>query len=229
MESRDREIVSLPLFSTAECNIAVFFRNGTRLKSLIWVIMMPTFCYPPLPLRQGKHYKTELDGFENPVDIPRLYSVGEATARKIYNFCKKEGRDEKLKAEDSHKELICDIIDEDCTRSIQQVCNILFDRTNLRISRSTENRCLKEFHYSLKMIKLIPKRRNDPITIEIRKEYAIIFLRMAPDSQKIIFLDETGFQVNMVNKCGRSMKGVSNLNGTGPAYEKLFHSYCYVV
>ncbi|KII61721.1 hypothetical protein RF11_06677 [Thelohanellus kitauei] len=75
----------------------------------------------------------------------------------------------------SQKELLCDIIDEDCTRTVQRVRDLFFKRTNITISRSTAARCLKEFHYTLKMVRVIPEWRNNTSTILLREEYAINF------------------------------------------------------
>ncbi|KII74296.1 hypothetical protein RF11_10035 [Thelohanellus kitauei] len=39
-----------------------------------------------------------------------------------------------------------------CTRTVQRVCDLLFKRTDVNISRSTAAHCLKEFHENYKML-----------------------------------------------------------------------------
>ncbi|KII61340.1 hypothetical protein RF11_12754 [Thelohanellus kitauei] len=106
------------------------------------------------------------------------------------------------------KEFLCFIMNEDCKRTVQMVFYMFFEGTNIRISRSTVAPCLKEFHHTLNMVRVIPGRMNDSSTILLRKEYGINFLRIAPDRNKIFFIHETGFQINMVSRCGRSEAGV---------------------
>ncbi|KII66714.1 hypothetical protein RF11_03536 [Thelohanellus kitauei] len=48
---------------------------------------------------------------------------------------------------------------------------------------------------------------NDPQNILARKEYAMNFLRIASDRQ-FFFIDETGFQVNMICRYGREPTGI---------------------
>ncbi|KII71875.1 hypothetical protein RF11_13435 [Thelohanellus kitauei] len=132
------------------------------------------------------------------------------------DFLTERGRIEKLpkggnhrgKLTDQQKESLCDILEEDCWRTIQRICDLFFERHNILIGRSTATRCFRDFHYTLKVLRPIPERRNDPQNILARKEYAINFLRIAPDRQKVFFIDETGFQVNMICRYGRELTGV---------------------
>ncbi|KII68018.1 hypothetical protein RF11_02020 [Thelohanellus kitauei] len=158
------------------------------------------------PLNNGKNF----------TEIKTLFNVSVPTARKINKIYQREGGIKKLQDSgyhranltDEQKESLCDILEEDCSRTIQIICDLFFERYNIRIGRSTATRCFKDFHYTLKLVRPFPERRNDPQNILARKEYAINFLRIAPDRQKVFFIDETGFQVNMICRYGRELTGV---------------------
>jgi len=100
-------------------------------------------------------------------------------------------------------------VDDNCTLSLRALKQMVFLKFGCTVCESTIHRNLKVMHFSLKMIKVIPEKRNDPETIEIRKRYASGFdsiIDEYPDTN-IFFLDEVGFNVSMrVNK-GRSKKG----------------------
>ena len=74
--------------------------------------------------------------------------------------------------------------------------------------KSTIHNNLKKMHYSLKILKPIPERRNDPKTIEILKQYAIDFENMTDDFHDTnIFFDEVGFNLSMRVYKGRAKLG----------------------
>ncbi|KII69555.1 hypothetical protein RF11_04495 [Thelohanellus kitauei] len=68
-----------------------------------------------------------------------------------------------------------------------------FERHNIRIGRFIE-RVPLSLSLCIKIIRHISERRKDPQNILERKEYALNFLRIAQDPQKLFFIDETGFQ-----------------------------------
>jgi transposase len=67
------------------------------------------------------------------------------------------------------KETICDWVDEDCTASLTSLAIRASAEFGLPISRKTVERCLKEFHYTIKRTKLVPERRNSPEVIADRR------------------------------------------------------------
>ncbi|KII62377.1 hypothetical protein RF11_02497 [Thelohanellus kitauei] len=93
------------------------------------------------------------------------------------------------------KKSLCDILKEYCSRTIHRIFDLFFEWYNIRIGRSTAKRCFKNFQYSLKIVRLILERHNDPQNILAKKEYTVNFLRIAPDLQKVFFIDETCFQI----------------------------------
>ncbi|XP_035917862.1 uncharacterized protein LOC118515280 [Anopheles stephensi] len=88
-------------------------------------------------------------------------------------------------------------IDEDCTVTLKALAEKVFEQHGVRVSSTTIAREIKGFNYSLKMVKLLPERRNTTTTVEERKHYATQFYEIAreiPDNG-LIYLDEVGFNV----------------------------------
>ncbi|KII63926.1 hypothetical protein RF11_07773 [Thelohanellus kitauei] len=94
-----------------------------------------------------------------------------------------KGGNHRAKLTDEQKESLCDIVEEDCSLTIQRICDLFFERHNIRIRRSTATRCFKDFHCTLKNLRPIAERRNDLKNILDMKEYAMNFLRIAPHRQ----------------------------------------------
>ncbi|TBU05855.1 hypothetical protein CWI36_0565p0010, partial [Hamiltosporidium magnivora] len=78
---------------------------------------------------------------------------------------------------------------------------------NVDVSTSTIDRALREFHYNLKRVKLVPERRNTLSTIKLRTNYATSFreLEVDNDDKNFVFLDEVGFAVVTRPSRGRNM------------------------
>ena len=115
---------------------------------------------------------------------------------------RRRGRATKLDA--NAKAMIRNIIDDDCTVTIDFIKQKLSD-SGYNVSRWTIGRAIKGFNYSLKRTSFIPERRNTPSTILERKSYSEAFLSF--DINKVYFLDEAGFQYSMRRSKGRSAKG----------------------
>jgi transposase len=77
---------------------------------------------------------------------------------------------------------------------------------------STIARILDEMKYTLKRVSLVPKARNDPPTIAGRHTYAQrfqeVFLQMY-SRHRVVFLDETGFNLHIRRGFARSLAGTS--------------------
>ncbi|XP_049280587.1 uncharacterized protein LOC125762482 isoform X2 [Anopheles funestus] len=121
---------------------------------------------------------------------------------------KRGGNREKLLSQQAISDLQS-WINDDCTVTLKSLQQKLMQEHGVRVSTTTIAREIKGFNYSLKMLKLIPERRNTPTTIEDRKMYATQFYDVAreiPDSG-LVYLDEVGFNVSMRTLKGRSRKG----------------------
>jgi len=60
------------------------------------------------------------------------------------------------------KEFVQKQVDENCTITLKNVKKLIFLKFQATVCESTIHSFLKKIHYSLKMLKLIPERRNDP-------------------------------------------------------------------
>ncbi|KII63767.1 hypothetical protein RF11_15001 [Thelohanellus kitauei] len=96
-------------------------------------------------------------------------------------------------------ESLCDILAEDCSRKIQRICDLFFERHNILIGRSTATRCFRDFHYTLKILWLIPEWRNETQNILARKEYAMNFRRISRIDIKFFLYTKPFFNERVYN------------------------------
>ena len=77
------------------------------------------------------------------------------------------------------------------------------------MSAACVDRCLREFHYTIKNVDVIPAARNYRSTIEQRFGYAQKYrqLEQAYSAEAFIFADEAGFKVSTRPKRRRSRSG----------------------
>jgi len=121
----------------------------------------------------------------------------------------RKGGNRPCKLNDEDKQQILEWVDKNCSLSMQKISNKIYDDFHIRISKPTVMKILKQFHYSLKRIHCIPERRNNQLTIDTRREYALEFVRLLNilPEEKLIFIDEVGFNVSMRTGRGRSLIG----------------------
>jgi hypothetical protein len=99
----------------------------------------------------------------------------------------------------------------------------------ITLSVKTMSKTLTKIGFTFKLLLTFPISRNSPETISLRKEYALKFLAEAPiDRRKIVWIDETGFNINLRRKHRRARCGemasavVANSRGTN-------HSICSAI
>jgi hypothetical protein len=92
---------------------------------------------------------------------------------------------------------------------LKTISEKIFEKYNVVVSKSTIDRYISTFNFTLKRISLIPTRRNDERSLEERFIYLNNFMRILSDvdDTKFFFVDEVGFNVSMRTKCGRSTVG----------------------
>ncbi|KII69998.1 hypothetical protein RF11_02307 [Thelohanellus kitauei] len=90
---------------------------------------------------------------------------------------------------------ILDLVDEDCSITLKELKIKLHERFGIQVCITTISKSLGDFLYSFKRVHMIPKRRNGVQTINSRFDI---------DESKIIFMDETGFNISMRSIYGRS-------------------------
>ena len=105
------------------------------------------------------------------------------------------------------KDQLCDWVDEDVGIKLKDLAVKLMEKYGKSASTATISKALKEFHYSIKRVSLVPERRNTQDVIEKRCEFANWYLTVMHQREKIFYLDETGIQVFSRRNYGRSQKG----------------------
>ncbi|KAF7687784.1 hypothetical protein CDIK_3019 [Cucumispora dikerogammari] len=123
----------------------------------------------------------------------------------------KRGGDRRSKITEEIKMQILQYVDDQCTRTLQEIATWVFEKFQKQVSISTIDRILRGFHYTVKQITLVPERRNTLTTIETRAVYANDYriLETNNDDKNFVFLDEVGFSVVARTSKGRSVRGAS--------------------
>lgn len=131
---------------------------------------------------------------------------------------KAKGGDNRSKLSQEQKMAIRYWVDENCLITLNEMRLRVIETFNLTVSCSTIDRCLKEFHYTVKQVVTIPKQRNSENTIQKRYEYSQKFrnLEVSRPTEEFIFVDEVGFTVSSRPKRGRSLIGTKAIT-TVPA------------
>lgn len=157
-------------------------------------------------LNSGLSIKTVAEMYgQKPNTITKLYKKYEKTGMTKKQNC---GHRNKILS-DIHIENICDWLQIDCTLTLKQLqTKILTNFPEItKISLTTIDRALKEFHFSFKRITFVPEARNTPETIQKRFDYAIQYNKMMINKDRMFFIDETGIQIFSRATYGRSMVG----------------------
>ena len=74
---------------------------------------------------------------------------------------KKRGSPNGKKVTEEAKLLIQNLIDQDATISLNKIKEKVFNELSINIGRSTIDRQIKNFNYSLKQVSIVPKKRNN--------------------------------------------------------------------
>ena len=110
---------------------------------------------------------------------------------------KKRGGNKRSLVAREQKDKICEWVDEECTLTLNELKERVSTELGAIVSKSTIDRCLKKFHYSLKKVSIVPARRNIDTTIDDRERYALEFrsLEESVEDKNQIFIDKVGFAV----------------------------------
>jgi transposase len=122
------------------------------------------------------------------------------------------GGDRRSKLSTEIKEQLIAHVDLECTLTLDDLTTWVLNRFGIVVSKSTIDRSLKDFHYTLKRVTVVPERRNCEATIAERVVYAANFrvLEADNDDKNFVFLDEVGFCVVSRPSRGRSRIGQSS-------------------
>jgi hypothetical protein len=98
-------------------------------------------------------------------------------------------------------------VDEDCSRSLQELQLLMMDNFGIHLSTPTIHRYIAGFRYSLKRLTIRAAAAVTPQTNEVRREYSLWLLAAVNSNRTLIFLDEVGFSLSMRVGYGRSLVG----------------------
>lgn len=149
-------------------------------------------------------------------EIASWFTFKRTTVSSVISLYRKTGRilasprggPRNVKLNDATRLSIKNMVDENACVTLRGIQRTLATN-NIDVSKSTICRTLKKFHYTLKRTSIIPERRNDPRTIELRYEYAVAFMTLLEevDDQLFLFIDEAGFCATMRACRGYSKRG----------------------
>jgi transposase len=104
---------------------------------------------------------------------------------------------------------VLDWIDNCPDMTLQSIFNRLEVEKQITVSKKTVARMLTKEGFTFKLTKPIPSSRFSPDVIRAHKEYAMPFHQDTPlDSQSVIWVNETGFNLHLRRKHGRARAGL---------------------
>lgn len=152
----------------------------------------------------GSNVKDIASRLELSVHSIQLYitnHVSEEVGRPFHNRTTPPKRD---KAH-ARRQQILDIIERDNSLNQDKIIDQL--SPELKCSKRTLQKDLKDLNITRKRLRHIPIERNDPATMQMRKSYAteISFI----DNGSLFFLDETGFNLHTNGNYGYQFRGIT--------------------
>ena len=150
-------------------------------------------------------------------EIAELFNTSSTTIRRIIkrfitsgeSTSKPRGGVKSFLLDDSHKNYIKELINNDCSITLKSIQNNLLNDFGVYISLPTIHRTIDAFSFTFKRLSIVPERRNCEHIIEERFQYASEFysLMNMENGNNMFFLDEVGFNVSMRLRRGRSLIG----------------------
>lgn len=132
-------------------------------------------------------------------NIARQYrSTGQIDAKQ------RGGSNNATKLNDSMKSFIKNLVDADCTITLEDLRERLQTAWNITVSMSTISKVLLGFHYTFKRLHALPERAITEELQQRRHSYAAYISNILVSKERFFFVDETGFQVCMRSFYGRS-------------------------
>lgn len=178
-----------------------------------------TRSYKKISNEERRKIKNKVDSGISTKAISDALELNYWSVLKIVNNYQKTGSiDVKPKGGDTRSKLTPEMktqirtwVDENSTIKLQALCDKVLSTFDVDVSTSTIDRCINEFHYTLKQVSIVPVLRNNERIIQQRLEYSSMFreYEITHSSESLIFLDEVGFTVSTRPKRGRSLRGTS--------------------
>ncbi|KAF7689092.1 hypothetical protein CDIK_2888 [Cucumispora dikerogammari] len=112
--------------------------------------------------------------------IARMYQKNYQTVHSVVKkylktgkiFSEPKGGNRRSKLTPEIKRELLEWVDLECTKTLKEMVGWIKEKFDVVVSRSTVDRALSEFHYTLKCVTIVPERRNCQSTIDARISYA---------------------------------------------------------
>ncbi len=171
-------------------------------------------------------------------EISKNLEIPESTIRSVIsrnldnfnNYLEKKGGARNIKCTSQMREYFDELLSANCTRTIKSLQLSTLDKFGVKLSLSTIQRNIKAINFSLKQTSVLPGQRNSDQNIEARYAYSLRFNELAITYRrsKMIFVDETGFNVSM--RRGRGWSKVNTpANTTVPSIRTRNFSVCAAI
>ncbi|NEP42489.1 MAG: IS630 family transposase, partial [Okeania sp. SIO2H7] len=109
--------------------------------------------------------------------------------------------------------ILVEIMESNNDATLEELCNLLFEKTGIAISRSTMGRITQKLDYTFKKKTLYAAEKEREDVQEKRVEYWEKVRDI--DAKNLIFVDESGVNLALLRLYGRSLKG-ERVRGSKP-------------
>ncbi|OQS54127.1 hypothetical protein EHP00_1136 [Ecytonucleospora hepatopenaei] len=91
------------------------------------------------------------------------------------------GGDHRSRFDENQKNQIRQWVDKDLKLSLRYLVNKITNTFSMTVGKTSVDRVLRDYHYTLKRTTLVPEARNTERTINLRYEYAQMFMQLECD------------------------------------------------
>jgi hypothetical protein len=121
---------------------------------------------------------------------------------------RKHGGVRTVKVTPAIRAAVLQFANDDSTLTLRSVAGRLEQTLHVRLSTSTIARIYDSANYTLKVVRLVPRGRNTPEAIEARARFvATLDGADAPPPNRVIYVDESGFNCHLRRRHGRAPIG----------------------
>jgi transposase len=169
--------------------------------------------------------KTYEEGQLSMREVAQLFQVGKNFVFNLIKLWKTTGSvsprphggGQPAKLDSSHIAILQDIVEENNDATLEELAELLEQKSGLKVSPSTICRQLQKLDLTLKKKTLHHQKQESEEIQEEKKNYKLLF--MALITENLVFLDETGAWLDMHRSRGRSKKG-KRCHGRGSKFKR---------
>lgn len=174
---------------------------------------------PHVPVEIRRRFLAHVDSspLQSIRSAARVFGIKYSTAHAIVQRFKTTGDQEMAKRGGTRKtkmtniatQAVLDWIDNRPDMTLHAISAKILEDFEISVSKKTVAMILNKAGFTFKLSRAIPESRNCPASIEARRVYAQTFHCEAPlDNRRIIWVDETGFNLHLRRRHGRALSGL---------------------